>query len=199
LAHTLLPADPVVSPPSTESPPAPSLDRSRWFADEVHLHDARLKAYLRGAFPAVRDVDDVVQESYLRIWKACAARPIQSARAFLFRVARNVCLDLLKKTGRTPTEPLDDLSGVALLEETPSAADELGTEEKLQILTDALAALPPRCREIFMLCKFQGYTHGQAADHLGISRRTVDAQVQIGFERLDAELRRRGVTPCPDR
>jgi RNA polymerase sigma factor (sigma-70 family) len=194
LAHTLLTVSPAVSPSSTETSASPSLEQSRWFTDEVHPHDAQLKAYLRGAFPTVRDVDDVVQESYLRIWKARAAQPIQSAKAFLFRVARNVCLDLLKRSRRSPLEPLGDLCDVAVLDEAPLATTGTGTEEKLQVLTDALAVLPPRCREIFMLCKFQGYTHAQAADSLRLSRRTIDAQIQIGFERLDAELRRRGVT-----
>src|SRR5438876_12279709 len=60
---------------------------SRWFAAEVHAHERSLRAYLRGAFPSVRDVDDVVQESYVRVWKARLAHPIQSARSFLFQVA----------------------------------------------------------------------------------------------------------------
>jgi DNA-directed RNA polymerase specialized sigma24 family protein len=70
--------------------------QTRWFTEEVHPHDASLKAYLRGSFPSVRDVDDVVQESYLRIWKARAIHPISSARAFLFRIARHLALDTLR-------------------------------------------------------------------------------------------------------
>lgn len=56
-------------------------DRSKWFKEEVHLHDGQLKSWLKGTFPSVRDVDDVVQESYLRIWKAKATEPINSAKA----------------------------------------------------------------------------------------------------------------------
>lgn len=44
-------------------------ETAHWFTEHVHPHDAQLKAYLRGAFPAVRDVEDVVQESYLRVWR----------------------------------------------------------------------------------------------------------------------------------
>jgi RNA polymerase sigma factor (sigma-70 family) len=47
-----------------------------WFAEEVHTHDSQLKSYLRSSFPALRDVDDVVQESYLRIWRRQLVRPI---------------------------------------------------------------------------------------------------------------------------
>jgi|GEM_PF-6457756 len=66
---------------------APKTDQARWFAEEVHPHESSLRAYLRGAFPSVRDVDDVVQESFLRIWGARAARPARAAARIRFASA----------------------------------------------------------------------------------------------------------------
>ncbi|HRE79927.1 MAG TPA: sigma factor, partial [Opitutaceae bacterium] len=77
------------------SEPVPDVDPTRWFTTEVHAHEASLRTHLRAAFPRARDVDDLVQESYLRVWKAQASRPILSAKAFLFKVARHAALDLL--------------------------------------------------------------------------------------------------------
>lgn len=54
----------------------------------MHAHDEQLKSYLRLAFPTVRDVDDIVQESYLRTWRRQSSQPIRAAKAFLFTVAR---------------------------------------------------------------------------------------------------------------
>src|SRR5882757_3892641 len=116
-------------------PPPP--EQSRWFAEEVHPHDGQLKAYLRGNFPSVRDVDDVVQESYLRVWKAKTAKPIASAKAYLFTVARHLAL-------------------CGVMEDRPSVADVLTEQEKIELLTDALAALPARPRAILLLHKFEG-------------------------------------------
>lgn len=42
--------------------PPQDTDQTRWFVDEVHALDGHLRVYLRGTYPAVRDVDDVVQE-----------------------------------------------------------------------------------------------------------------------------------------
>jgi hypothetical protein len=67
----------------TFAPPAAAL--RAWFAEEVQPHDAQLKAYLRGAFPAVRDVEDVVQESYLRVWRARATHAAGVAAAMASR------------------------------------------------------------------------------------------------------------------
>jgi hypothetical protein len=52
-----------VNPPQTAPEPTPAANQFRWFMEEVQPHDDQLKGYLHGAFPSVRDVDDVVQES----------------------------------------------------------------------------------------------------------------------------------------
>ena len=180
-----------MSPPTTDHPRV--ADHSRWFAEEVHPHDATLRGYLRGSFPTVRDVDDVVQESYLRIWKARAGRPILSAKAFLFRVARNVALDLLRHGRSSPVEAVGDLAELRVIDDKPGVAERMGTAERIEILAAALDALPPRCREIMILCKLQGQTYRQVAARFGISEKTVAEHVYRGAQRLGEELHQRGV------
>ena len=77
-------------------------DQARWFAEEVDPHRGALRAYVQRAFPGVRDVDDVVQDSLLRIWTARASRQIGCARAFLFKIARNRALDPLHRRAAKP-------------------------------------------------------------------------------------------------
>lgn len=179
-------AEPPVPPASAARDPA------RWFHDEIHAHDSQLKAYLRGSFPAVRDVEDVVQESYLRIWRARASRPIESAKAFLFRVARNVAVDLLRRGRSSPIEPHGEVSDVPALDEVRGAADQPTTEERIELLVTALERLPKRSREIVILCKLQGVSYRQAAERLGISEKTVAEHVYRGTQRLGEELQHLG-------
>jgi DNA-directed RNA polymerase specialized sigma24 family protein len=89
-----LPARKLVTPPRT--------DQARWFSEEVHPHRGALRAGVQPAFPGVRDVDDVVQDSLLRIWTARAGRQIGCARAFLFKIARHRALDLLRHDQASP-------------------------------------------------------------------------------------------------
>ena len=63
--------------------PLPGPEQDRWFTEEVHRHERSVRSYLHHSFPAVREVEDLVQESCLRVWRAKSARPIQSAKAFL--------------------------------------------------------------------------------------------------------------------
>ena len=199
--HTLHEIPFIVSTPSTSSDPAPVADESRlpalswskWFAEEVHAHDSSLKAYLRGSFPSVRDIDDVVQESYLRIWKARTGQPIQCARGFLFRVARNVALNLLSRERASPIDVVKDLGSLPVVDDRPTAAVNTCAREELLLLAQAIDALPARCREIVILRRIKNLPQKEIAARLGIAEETVEVQVARGVKRCGEYLRRRGV------
>lgn len=173
--------------------PPPSTEQTRWFTAEVQPHDAQLKFYLRGSFPSVRDVDDVVQESYLRIWRARLRRPIRSAKSFLFQVARNLAIDALRRNRTAASESVVDLAAVPVLEDRPDAAAALSRQEKVDLLAAALAALPDRTREIVFLRKFQNTPQKVVAARLGIAERTVETQLAKGMKKCADYLRRHGV------
>lgn len=170
------------------------VDQGQWFIAEVRPHEAQLRNYLQGSYPDVRDVDDVVQESYLRLWKTRAAEPIQSAKAFLFTVARRIALNVLRKNSNAPFVHCSDLDDLRVLDQSPNAADAACEQEKIDLLADAVMALPARCREIIILRKLQGLPQKEVADRLGISERAVESQVRIGVRRCLAFLRQHGIT-----
>jgi RNA polymerase sigma-70 factor (ECF subfamily) len=174
-------------------PTPPASDTTRWFAEEVHPHDASLKAYLRGSFPTVRDVEDVVQESYLRVWRAKMAGSVESARGFLFCAARNLAIDFLRQRRRSPLEALGDLAALDVIDDRPDAFEATAAHEKIIQLGEALDTLPPRQRQIVILCKLQSKSHREVAGLLGLSEKTVTEHVYRGVQRLGAELQRRGV------
>ena len=171
----------------------PHTDQARWFTEEILPHERVLRSHLRGAFPAVRDVDDVVQESYLRVWRARAAQPIGRARAFLFRVARNIAFDLVRRDRVSPVEAVVDVAALPAAATEADAGDPLVDRERLHLLAEAIDALPPRSRELIVLCKIDGLTHREAAARLGIASKTADEHVSRGLKRLGAELRTRGL------
>ena len=172
-------------PPEKPAPP------EKWFQDEVQPHGPSLKAWLRGRFPAVRDVDDVVQESYLRIWQARARQPIDSAKAFLFRIARNLALDTLRHERHSPIHAVTELSRLIVLEDKPDAAATAARQQEIDLLVEAIDGLPARCREIFILRKLRGVSQKDIAARLGLSEQTVQVQAARGLRRVAESLRRR--------
>src|SRR5688572_20557575 len=110
-----------MSPPPAAHQRATNIhgERCHWFAEEVHPHGAQLKSYLRNAFPSVRDVDDLVQESFLRIWKARAEQPIRSVKGFLFEVARRLAIDFTRHQSRSPIDAIPELAQLSVIEDKP--------------------------------------------------------------------------------
>lgn len=129
----------------------------QWFDDNVHVHDIALKSYLRQSFPAARhEIDDIVQESYLRVWRAHEAQPLTTAKAFLFKVARNVTLDFLRRRRVSPVEASGDSCVELVMEEKLGVVETVTREERVRALVNALADLSPRAREVVVLRNFRG-------------------------------------------
>ena len=181
----------MLPPPPIASPSQPK--DSRWFNEEVYRHDDALKAYLHGAFPSVRDVDDMVQESYFRVWQARATQPIRSTRAFLFRVARNLALDFARHERISPVVAVGNLEDLPVLQDEPGLAEAASTHEKIHLLAAALVALPPVCRQVVMLRKLQSLSRVDTAAALGIAEKTVDEHLARGLRKLGDRLRACGV------
>jgi RNA polymerase sigma factor (sigma-70 family) len=189
-------SEPASSPVSSAPPgvAAPE-EQSRWFAAKVQPHHSHLMAYLRRAYPSVRDTDDVVQETYLRIWKARALQPIQSAKAYLFRIARNLALDAIRRGHSSPIDAMPDLAALPVMDHGATTTEIACTNEEIALLAEALEALPPRIREIVILRKFQNLPQKVVAERLHISELTVQEQVYRGLRRIE-KIRRGHVVPA---
>lgn len=165
---------------------------TKWFAQEVQPHETALRAVLNRSFPGA-DVDDLVQESYLRLWRARAKGPIRSGRKFLFAIARNAVRDLIRRRSVARAIPVTENAPMAVLEERPGVVDEVIRRQELELLADAVRALPQRCREVFLLRKVQGMSQKEISARLSISENTVETLVGKGARRCADYLHSRGV------
>lgn len=158
-------------------------EESRWFEAHVRPHEPMLRAWLRRRFVATDEVDDVVQEAYVRLVKARLAGEVSSPKAFLFAVARNLAFDRLRHQRVTRTEPLAENEGQYVLEEGEGIPESIAHNQELALLTEAIQSLPDRCRQIFTLRKVYGLSQGEIAEKLGVSENTVTAQLTIGLRK----------------
>ena len=186
IAVSLPPVAPETTPTVAQTP-------ERWFAEEVHAHDRSLKIWLRSSYPAIRDVEDIAQESYLRIWKASFSQPIASAKSFLFQVARRLAIDALRRKQTSAVESVGDWDGVAAVDEGLNSADQLCCDEKIELLAAAFVSLPRRCREVMTLRKLNGMPNREIAARLNISEGTVENQIARGTKLCRRYLNERGV------
>jgi len=169
-------------------------EQSRWFKEEVQPHEPALRAYLRGRFPTLTDIDDLVQETYARVFRARNSGKIDVARPYLFATARNAAIDLLRKNEIVGICGLGEIERLSVVEDSPDAAESLSHDQEIALLREAIAALPKRCREILTLRRLHLLSHREIAQRLGIAEKTVDAQLCIGVFRCREYLRARGVS-----
>ncbi|MEO6244998.1 MAG: sigma-70 family RNA polymerase sigma factor [Opitutaceae bacterium] len=171
----------------------PQSDQARWFADEVQPHEPLLRAYLQKQFPALSDVDDVVQESHLRLVKAHRLGQIESVKSYLFAIARNVVIGAFRRSRRLAEFPVDEMPAFGVLDETADVAETASVSQEFALATEAIDRLPARCREIVILRALHGCSHQQIAARLGLSDQTVRVQVARGMKKCAQFLRQHGV------
>lgn len=123
---------------------------------------------------------DLAQESYVRVLTLQqGGQVVQDVRALLYRTARNLVIDQHRRAVHRQHDHLDALDEA----DQPLAPRHLQPEEVLtyeqqaRALVRVIEALPPRCREAFVLNRFEGWSHQQVADHMGISKNMVTQHV----------------------
>jgi RNA polymerase sigma factor (sigma-70 family) len=163
-----------------------SVDESEWFASQIYSHEQLLRSWLLRSYPALGDVDDVIQESYLRVLAAGREQTIASPKAFLFATARNLALDHLRHQGVQRIDAIAEVDAVSVSDMQPSIPDSVALNQELDLLKQAIQSLPDRCRQIVTLRKIYGLSQKQIAAKLGISEHTVEAQGTIGLRKLVA-------------
>lgn len=127
----------------------------------------------------VKDRDaaaDVVQESYARVLALQqSGQAIPQPRALLHQTARRVIIDQHRRLEVRRHEDIDDLNEA----EQPASPHHLqpesvyAHEQTTRAIVAAIEALPPRCREAFVLNRFDGLSHQQVAERMGISKNMV--------------------------
>ncbi len=181
------------APPVSSPEPGDDFRNSTWFSDEVLPHAPALRAWLKARFPSLSERDDVVQESLVRAFRSGDRHTVRDAKSYLFRIARNITVDLFRRERSTPLVPASDLERQRVIEDRVGVAEAACASQEFALLCEAIAALPDRCRAVLTLQKFHGLSNQEIADELRISINTVNAQLVIGLARCRQYLLARGV------
>lgn len=165
----------------------------------VQFYDELLKFFTR----AVRDVheaQDLVQDTFGRVLaKVARGERIDDLRGLLYEIARNLLIDrhrMLQVRDHVADAVLDDLSGPA----SDDPAARYAGRQRLHLLVRTIEALPPRCREAFVLHKIDGLPQLQIAARMGISLNMVERHIMLAVaacRRALGDGRGRGRTAVP--
>ena len=131
---------------------------------------------------------DLVQETFLRAWKAIdSLQSEKAAKSWLITILRRE----YARTFERKVPPLTDIDGVVIADE-----DELDPEEKLErrLLRKGMESLPKKYREPILLQVVMGYSCKEISEQLGVSKSAVMTQLFRAREMLKTKLQEDGVT-----
>lgn len=139
-----------------------------------------LHNFLRRFLHRPQDIEDVVQETYLKAYAAEQITEIGQPRAYLFTIAKNIALGELLKKSTQMTRYIEECKTELSVPLTTTVESELEAEQSLGVYCDAIATLPEKCRRVFLLRKVHGLKQREIADTLGISLRMVEKHLKVG-------------------
>jgi RNA polymerase sigma-70 factor (ECF subfamily) len=158
---------------------------------QLEQHRPELKAYCYRMLASPFEAEDAVQETFIRAWRGLDRFEGRSAlRSWLYRIATNVCLDMLSSKERRARpmdlgparEPvLENLSTpeVPWIEPIPDPADVAVERDTIRLaFVAALQHLPPRQRAALVLCEVLRWQASEVAELLDTSVPSVNSALQ---------------------
>lgn len=143
---------------------------SRLYRDHFDV----LRAYLARRLNCQEAGREAAQDIFVRLLAKPPRDVLENPRGFLLKVARNFAIDIQRAEGCKPIEVAAEEYAEALPDAASDPARIAEARQSLRALADEIAALPPKCRDVFCLHRIDGLAHAEIADRLGISTKMVE-------------------------
>jgi RNA polymerase sigma factor (sigma-70 family) len=173
-------------------------ERHDWFLNQIFRHRAALHRYLRRFTSGAEDVEDLVQETYVRMYALRDFREIESPRAMLFRIAHNTAVERARRQAAQSTDSVGDFEALNVYSSEAPADEQIDARRRFESFCAAVDRLPPLCRRVFVLRKVYRLSHDEIADVLGVSHSTIEKHVAKGLLRCRDYLRESGLMDARD-
>jgi RNA polymerase sigma-70 factor (ECF subfamily) len=175
-------------PSDRPASPAAADEHARFVRELFERHRHALLRYLRGLLANVADAEDALQEAYARLLDVAELDKTGGrARAYLFKVATNLARDRFRRRreSRIDDAAVDELASG---EDPPEVVVDFG--RGLSVVKRTLLELKPRCRQVFLLRVSEELDYDSIAARLGVSKRTVEREMQHALDTCQRRLKR---------
>ena len=130
--------------------------------------------------------EDAAQETFIQAWlRLQSYRPQASFRNWLYRIAVNTAIDMLRKEKRILPGAVEDLN---LTDASPSPETLVANSERTEMVQDAVLALPDASRAVLVLREFEGLSYQEIAEALDIPLGTVMSRLNYARKLLREKL-----------
>lgn len=164
------------------NPAEPVRDRSQALAEIARNHHSALVRFLALRTGSVEDAKEIVQEAYAKVLALDRPGTISFLVGYLWRIAANLAIDRARQL--VTRARLGDVALQPARACVPSAESVVESRQRLAIVERAIAELPPRCREAFLLRVVEGQRFAQIGRDMGITERMAKVHVARAMEYL---------------
>lgn len=158
-----------------------------------------LQRYLRKFTSGAEEVDDLVQETYVRVCALPQEQVVDSPRALVFRIARNLAVDRARQLSAQATDPVADFEPLNVSSPVSTPEEQADAHRRFESFCAIVEELPPICRRVFVLRKVYQLSHEEIAEVLGMAHSTIEKHVAKGLTRCRDRLRELQLLDEPDR
>ncbi len=137
------------------------------------------------------EIEDIVQETYVRVCQFKSPKPIKAPRALMVKVAKNLALDHIKRAEwrlRSGIEVETALETGGTAGSTDTTFHQVASDEEFAQFCEVVRSLPLQCRRVFVLKKVYGCSQAEIASQLGISESTVEKHIAKGMSHCAQEI-----------
>ena len=138
------------------------------------------------------EVEDIVQETCVRLCQVARPEHIRHPKSYLFRTARNLALDSVKRAEHRRCGPWDKEGIGNAGAEVDEVLEQAASSEEFGRFCEAVRLLPVQARRVFVLKKVYGYSQREIADELGLAQSTVEKHVALAVRRCAEHMRKSG-------
>ena len=137
--------------------------------------------------PQVIGIKSLIQDIFFDLWKKRETITVQTAlRPYLRRAAVNRALNHIKRKRIIPND--DEDAAVDIVSKSPSGQAYLEKDELETRIYAVIESLPPKCKLVFGMSRFENMSYQEIADALEISVKTVENQISKALKILRAEV-----------
>lgn len=133
--------------------------------------------------------EDVTQETFAKLSPA-GELPEGAVKPWLYKVARNRCLDILRRHQRSPTHDRPIHTGFDPRHSTAGPHTRAARAERAELMRQIIAQMPEDYRSVLTLKHLEGLSRQEIADVLGVTEQTVKGRLVRASEYLREELRK---------
>jgi len=143
-------------------------------------HYSQLRGYLYYKYGDLAKAEDIVQDTFAKVWQNCSKILLDTAKSYIYKVANNASLNAIRhlKTVRS----YEKIPQPTMDFETPDF--QLEEKEFMNKLQDAIAALKPKQREAFLLHRIDKKTYAEIAVTLDITVKAVEKRIHLALKSL---------------